>query len=141
MRPLSTFSEISYICSTCQQQSALVYMRGSYLVSCARALLFFYGFLPWFHLGNRLSTTMTRQCESTLQLKQVSNTCKQPRDTIRTRVWSIIAYKRMSFCCSLLLSTAIVLNLFPVMPATYDRHCQVPKASQHEEKYGQYKIG
>ncbi|KAI7875131.1 hypothetical protein K492DRAFT_173726, partial [Lichtheimia hyalospora FSU 10163] len=51
---------------------------------------------------------MTRQHENTLQLKQASNTFKQPRDTIRTRICSIIAYKRTSFCCSLLLSTAVV---------------------------------
>ena len=40
-----------------------------------------------------------------------------------------------------ILSTAIVLTLLPVMPATCDHHYQVPAPCQHERKNEKYKIG
>ena len=40
-----------------------------------------------------------------------------------------------------ILSTAIVLTLLLVMPATCDGHCQAPAPCQDEEEYGKYKIG
>ncbi|KAI7874419.1 hypothetical protein K492DRAFT_174504, partial [Lichtheimia hyalospora FSU 10163] len=61
--------------------------------------------------------------------------------TIRTRVWSIIVYKRTSFCCSLLLSTAIVLILVPDAPATCQHHCQAPTPCQDEGEDKEYRIG